>query len=234
MITLQSLTRLEDGRFYAKYFDSDDATGIGHTVAALHHEDGRLDAANFNTRAPRLTDEQMSQAQPDQHRAYTLAAQGTAVRPEWANRYQKAAEIVASNGVTLTSQEAAVVVSTSGTTYAVLGKSCTCKYSQMRGEVCSHYLAVRMARALNLPIGGDEAARERAHAARVQANKDAAQLRIARRGENKFERARAAQRGTAEGARRYALAAMANGGTIPADIWQRANGRGLLAGVGGD
>lgn len=239
MITLLLLTKYTDSDLYSARW-LDDAYGINYEFNAVHQADGRPLARTEDCPAPVLTTEQLSTAQPFQeaapvaHPAYELAAQGTAVKPEWANRYQKAAEIVASNGVTLTSQEAAVVVSTSGTTYAVLGKSCACKYSQMRGEVCSHYLAVRMARALNLSIGGDEAARERAHAARVAANKDAAQLRIARRGENKFERARSAQRGTAEEARRYALATMANGGTIPAEIWHRANGRGLLAGVGGD
>ena len=29
MIALQSLTQLPDGRFYAKWFDSDDESGLG-------------------------------------------------------------------------------------------------------------------------------------------------------------------------------------------------------------
>ena len=227
MITLQSLTILEDGRFYAKWFDADDnCPDLGHTVAALHHADGRLDAANFNIHAPRLTAEQMSQAQPDQHRAYQLAALGTAKQPTWANRYQKAAEIVESHGVTLTSEEAATVVSTSGTTYAVLGKSCACKYSQMRGEVCSHYLAVRMARALGLPIGGTEAARERARVARVAAAKEAEIARVANRGENIYYKHRRQARSDGDGARQWARMAYANGRTsIPAHIYDRATGK---------
>ena len=226
MITLQSLTILEDGRFYAKWFDSDDATGSGHTVAALHHADGRLDAANFNIRPPRLTEEQMSQAQPDQHRAYQLAALGTAKQPTWANRYQKAAEIVESHGVTLTSEEAAVVVSTSGTTYAVMGKGCSCKFSQMRHEICSHIIAARMARALGQPVGGSEASRERAHAARVAANKEAEIARVAARGENIHERNRRRARSDGDGARQWARMAYANGrGTIPAHIYDRATGK---------
>lgn len=224
MITLQSLTILEDGRFYAKWYDCDDTSqSIGHTVAALHHPDGRPDVANLNIRVPRLTAEQMRQAQPDQHKAYQLAALGIAKQPAWEARYTKAAEIVASNGVTLTSEEAAVVVSTSGQMYAIYGKSCTCKYSQLKREICSHYLAVRMARALGYAIGGDEATRERAAEIRRQANKDAKERRIASRGENIHERNRRQARHDGDGARQYWRMAYANGRmTVSPEIAQRA------------
>lgn len=232
MITLKTLTQLADGRFYAKWYDADDNyPELGHTVAALHDGSGRPEAVNLGLRVPSLTAEQMQQAQPDQHRAYDLAAQGTAVRPDWANRYQKAAEIVEANGVTLTSDVAAVVVSTSGTTYAIYDKSCTCKFSRLGQGICSHYLATRMARALGQPIGGDEATRERAAETRRQANRDAKERRIASRGENIAERARRAQVGTGEDARRYILATMANGGSIPADKWAQAHSG--LVGQGG-
>ena len=101
---------------------------------------------------------------------------------------------------------------------------------------CSHIIATRMARALNQPIQPlTEAEKEARGAARRRANRDATQLRIAARGDNKYERARRAQVGTGEDARRYALAAVANGGTVPADIWVQAHG-GLVAqlGQGGD
>jgi microcystin degradation protein MlrC len=85
-----------------------------------------------------------------------------------------------------------------------------------------------MARALGQAIEPvTEAEKEAACEARRQANRDAMAKQIASRGENKFEAARRAQYHTAEGARRYARMAMANGATtIPADIWQRANGGG--------
>jgi hypothetical protein len=235
MITLQSLTKLENGTYYAKWYDADDQhPDIGHTVAALHHEDGRLDAANLNIRAPRLTAEQMQQAQPDTHRAYALAALGTAKQPSWANRYEKAARLVEAGRVRLTGEDTAVVQGSSDT-YEVNGK-CTCKWSQFNETPCSHYLAVRMARALAQTIlPTTEAEKEAAVEARRQANRDAMQLRVARRGENKFEAARRAQYHTAEGARRYARMAMANGAaTIRPDIWQRANGQPAAAGAGGD
>lgn len=165
MITLQSLTQLQDGRFYAKWIDADDnCPEAAHTIAALHHADGRLDAANFNIRAPRLTDEQMSQAQPepaasaDVHPAYELAAQGTAVRPDWANRYQKAAELVEAGRVRLTGPETAVVSSSQAHTITTRANgangrtSCTCKWGQFNSEPCSHIMAMRMARALGQAI----------------------------------------------------------------------------------
>ncbi len=244
MITLLSLTKYSDNLLAARWLD--DAYGLRFEFNALHDADGRPTAANREGVAPRLTAEQLSTAQPfvepapaepaapAQHPAYELAERGTAVRPEWANRYTKAAQLVEAGQVRLTGPETAVV-SGSSDTYQVNG-TCSCKWASYNSEPCSHYLAVRMARALAQPVQPiTEAEKEAACAARRQANRDAMQLRIARRGDNKFERARSNQRGTAEEARRYALMAMANGATsIPAEIWVKANGRGLLAGVGGD
>ena len=226
MITLQSLTILEDGRFYAKWFDSDDATGLGHTVAALHHADGRLDVANLNIRAPRLTEEQMSQAQPDRHRAYQLAALGTAKQPTWANRYQKAAELVEAGQVRLTGENTAVVQGSSDS-YTLTDDQCGCKWAQFNATPCSHYLAVRMARALNQPIvPTTEAEKEAACEARRQANKDAQALRVAARGENIYYNHRRQARSDGDGARQWARMAYANGRTsIPAHIYDRATGK---------
>jgi hypothetical protein len=226
MITLQSLTKLENGTYYAKWFDCDDQhPDIGHTIAALHHEDGRLDAANFNIRAPRLTAEQMSQAQPDTHPAYALAALGTAKQPSWANRYQKAAELVEAGHVRLTGPDTAVVTGSSDT-YEVNGK-CHCRWTQFHSEPCSHYLAVRMARALAQPIKPTtEAEKEAAYEARRQANRDAMAKRIASRGENIHERNRRRARSDGDGARQWARMAHANGrSTIPAHIYDRATGK---------
>lgn len=236
-ISLLSLTKYTDDLLAARWLD--DAYGLHFEFNALHDADGRPVAANREGKAPALTAEQLSTAQPFQepapiqHPAYELAARGTAVRPEWVNRYQKAAQLVEAGQVRLTGPETAVVTGSSDT-YQVNGK-CSCEWTKFHSDPCSHYLAVRMARALSQGMNPlDDAEKETACAANRQANRDAQALRVARRGENKFERARRNQVGTAEEARRYALATMANGGTIPADIWQKANGRSLLAGVGGD
>lgn len=227
MITLQSLTQLQDGRFYAKWYDADDnCPELGHTAAALHSADGRPEAVNLGLRVPRLTAEQMNQATPDQHRAYALAALGTAKQPTWANRYQKAAELVEAGRVRLTGEETAVV--SSSQTYTLTGSQCGCKWSQFNETPCSHYLAVRMARALNQPIlPTTEAEKEAASEARRQANKDAMEKRIASRGENQYYKDRRQARHDGDGARQWARMAYANGrGTIPAHIHNRATGRG--------
>ena len=239
MITLLLLTKYNDSDLYSARW-LDDAYGINYEFNAVHQADGRPLARTEDCPAPVLTAEQLASAAPFQeaapvaHPAYELAAKGTAVRPEWGKRYTKAAQLVEAGRVRLTGPETAVVTGSSDT-YQVNGK-CQCEWTKFHTDPCSHYLAVRIARALAQPIAPvTEAEKEAAHAARVAANKDAVQLRVARRGENKFEAARRAQYHTAEGARRYTRMAMANGATsIPADIWQRANGRGLLAGVGGD
>lgn len=237
-ISLLLLTKYTDSDLYSARW-LDDAYGINWEFNAVHQADGRPLARTEDCPAPVLTAEQLATAElfqeapPAQHPAYALAAKGTAVKPEWANRYTKAAQLVEAGQVRLTGPETAVVTGSSDT-YQVNGK-CQCEWTKFHTDPCSHYLAVRIARALAQPVQPvTEAEKEAACAARRQANKDAMQLRVARRGENKFERARRNQVGTAEEARRYALATVANGGTVPADIWHKANGRSLLAGVGGD
>lgn len=229
MITLQSLTQLPDGRFYAKWFDSDDVCGLGHTIAALHHADGRLDAANFNIRAPRLTAEQMATAQPERSPAQELAAKGTAVRPDWANRYDKAVQLIDAGKVRLVSEKTAVV--TSSEPYEITGQRCGCKWQMHNpGDPCSHIIAARMARALGQPFVPYTAA-EIAELNRRDNRRstDSHQAHVAGRGENIAERNRRQARQDGDGARMWIRMAQANGrGTIPAHIWNRA------AGVGGD
>lgn len=224
MITLRSLIQLEDGRFYAKWFDCDDISqSIGHTVGAIHASDGRPEVANLGLHVPGLTAEQMQQAQPDQHKAYQLAALGITKRPDWANRYQKAAELVEAGHVRLTGPDTAVV--TGSEEHNIYDDKCHCKWMTFNpSEPCSHYLAVRMARALNQPIEPlTEAEKEARGAARRQANRDATQLRIASRGENIHERNRQQARRDGDGARQWIRAAQANGRiTIPPPIWERA------------
>jgi hypothetical protein len=246
-ISLLSLTKYEDTDLVSARW-LDDAYGIQFEFNAVHHSDGRPLARTEDCPAPALTAEQLSQAQPfqepasPQHPAYELAAKGTAVRPDWSARYQKAAQLVEAGQVRLTGPETAVVSSSQAHTITTRANSangrtsCTCKWGQFQSEPCSHVIAVRMARALSQPIEPvTEAEKEAACAARRQANRDAMQLRVARRGENKFEAARRAQYHTAEGARRYVAMAMANGATsIRPDIWQRANGQTAVAGAGGD
>lgn len=223
MVTLQTLTQLQDGRFYAKWYDADDnCPELGHTVAALHDGNGRPEAVNLGLYVPRLTAEQMAAAQPDQHRAYDLAARGTAAKPEWADRYQKAAELVESGSVRLTGPETAVV--TSSEEYTVTSV-CQCKWAKIgRGGPCSHIIAVRMARALHQtaePL--TEAEKEARGAARRQANRDAKERRIASRGENIAERNRRQARRDGDGARQYWRMAYANGTmTVSPEIAQRA------------
>lgn len=236
MISLLTLTKYTDSDLLSARW-LDDAYGIDYEFNAVHTADGRPLARTEDCPALALTTEQLSTAQPftaPQHPAYALAAKGTAARPEWGNRYQKAAQLVEAGQVRLTGPETAVVTGSSGN-YTVNGK-CQCEWTKYHSDPCSHVIAVRMARALARPIVPiTEVEKEAACAARRQANRDAMELRVARRGENKFEKARREQYHTAEGARRYTRMAMANGATtIPADIWQRANGRTAAAGAGGD
>ena len=234
-ISLLNVTKYHDDLFAARWLD--DEFNLHFEFNALHDATGKPLAANREGKAPTLTAAQLASAEPltePPHPAYALAAKGTAVRPDWAKRYQKAAELVEAGHVRLTGPETAVV--SSSQEYTVSDK-CHCKWMTFSNDgPCSHIIAARMARALNQPIQPlTEAEKEVRGAARRRANRDATQLRIAARGENKYERARRAQVGTGEDARRYALAAVANGGTVPADIWVQAHG-GLVAqlGQGGD
>jgi len=234
--SLLSLTKYQDDLYAARWLD--DEFNLHFEFNALHDATGKPLAANREGKAPTLTAAQLASAEPftePQHPAYALAAKGTAVRPDWSKRYQKAAELVEAGHVRLTGPETAVV--TGSEEYSIHDDKCHCKWAMFHpDEPCSHYLAMRIARALNQPIQPlTEAEKEARGAARRRANRDATQLRIAARGENKYERARGAQVGTGEDARRYALAAVANGGTVPAEIWVQAHG-GLVAqlGQGGD
>lgn len=145
-----------------------------------------------------------------------------------ANRYTKAAQLVEAGQVRLTGPETAEVTGSSDT-YQVNGK-CHCEWTKFHSDPCSHYLAVRMARALAQPIAPvTEAEKEAAHAARVQANKDAAQLRVA--GAAKMNQRQPGAPGPHERGP-GATPSWRRPTARPAchDIWQRANGHGLLAG----
>ncbi len=146
-----------------KYTDSDllsarwldDSYGIDYEFNAVHHADGRPLARTEDCPAPVLTQEQLASAQLNQHPAYELAAQGTTVRPDWANRYLKAAQLVEAGQVRLTGPEAAVVKGDTDA-YDVTGTGkacrCHCEWSRHRSEPCSHIIAMRMARALDQAI----------------------------------------------------------------------------------
>jgi hypothetical protein len=159
MITLLSLTKYTDDLLAARWLD--DAYGLHFEFNALHDGDGRPTAANREGNAPTLTAEQLSTAQPfvepapARHPAYELAERGTAVKPEWANRYTKAAQLVEAGQVRLTGPETAVVNSSQAHTVTGSGKDakCSCKWGEFKSsEPCSHIMAMRMARALGQPI----------------------------------------------------------------------------------
>lgn len=159
MITLLSLTKYTDDLLAARWLD--DEFGLHFEFNALHDADGRPVAANREGKAPALTAEQLSTAQPfvepapAQHPAYELAAKGTAVKPEWGKRYQKAAQLVEAGQVRLTGPETAVVKSSQAYTITGSGKDarCSCKWGEFKSsEPCSHIMAMRMARALGQAI----------------------------------------------------------------------------------
>lgn len=239
-ISLLSLSKYTEDLFAARWLD--DEFGLHFEFNALHDATGKPIGVNREGKAPKLTAEQLSTAQPfqastgsaagsasvaepveAQHPAYALATKGTAVRPDWANRYEKAAQLVEAGQVRLTGPETAVV-SGSSDTYSVSGDKCHCKWMTFHSDPCSHYLAARMARALNQPIEpSSEAEKEAACAARRQANKDAMAKQIAGRGENKWYQQRKARRHNGEGARIYWRMAAANGRTaINPEIARRA------------
>lgn len=158
-ISLLQLTKYTDSDLYSARW-LDDAYGINWEFNAVHQADGRPLARTEDCPAPVLTAEQLASAQPfqeaqaAQHPAYELAARGTAVRPEWANRYTKAAQLVEAGQVRLTGPETAVVNSSQAHTVTGSGKDakCSCKWGEFNSEPCSHIMAMRMARALGQPI----------------------------------------------------------------------------------
>jgi hypothetical protein len=159
-ISLLQLTKYTDSDLYSARW-LDDAYGINWEFNAVHQADGRPLARTEDCPAPVLTAEQLAsaapfqEAAPAQHPAYALAAKGTAVRPEWANRYTKAAQLVEAGQVRLTGPETAVVNSSQAHTVTGSGKDakCSCKWGEFKSsEPCSHIMAMRMARALGQPI----------------------------------------------------------------------------------
>ena len=159
MITLLLLTKYTDSDLYSARW-LDDAYGINYEFNAVHQADGRPLARTEDCPAPVLTAEQLATAQPfiepapAQHPAYELAAKGTAVKPGWANRYQKAAQLVEAGQVRLTGPETAVVTGSQAYTITGSGKEakCSCKWGEFNSEPCSHIMAMRMARALGQAI----------------------------------------------------------------------------------
>lgn len=156
MITLLSLTKYTDSDLYSARW-LDDAYGINWEFNAVHQADGRPLARTEDCPAPVLTAEQLATAKPfqaPQHPAYELAERGTAVKPEWANRYTKAAQLVEAGQVRLTGPETAVVTGSQAYTITGSGKDarCSCKWGEFNSEPCSHIMAMRMARALGQAI----------------------------------------------------------------------------------
>lgn len=159
MITLLTLTKYTDDRYAARWLD--DEYGLHFEFNALHDGTGKPVAVNREGKAPALTAEQLSTAQPFQepapiqHPAYELAAKGTAVRPEWGKRYTKAAQLVEAGHVRLTGPETAVVTGDTDA-YDVIGAGkdahCRCRWGEFNSEPCSHIMAMRMARALGQAI----------------------------------------------------------------------------------
>lgn len=164
MITLLALTKYTDSDLYSARW-LDDAFGVSYEFNAVHQADGRPLARTEDCPAPVLTAEQLASAQlfqeaaacvrsERQHPAYELAAKGTAVKPEWANRYTKAAQLVEAGQVRLAGPETAVVKSSQ--TYTITGAAkaakCSCKWGEFNSEPCSHIMAMRMARALGQAI----------------------------------------------------------------------------------
>ena len=159
-ISLLLLTKYTDSDLYSARW-LDDAYGINYEFNAVHQADGRPLARTEDCPAPVLTAEQMATAKPFQapapvtHPAYELAAKGTAVKPEWANRYTKAAQLVEAGQVRLTGPETAVVKSSQAHTITGAAKEakCSCKWGEFKSsEPCSHIIAMRMARALGQAI----------------------------------------------------------------------------------
>jgi hypothetical protein len=158
-ISLLSLTKYTDSDLYSARW-LDDAYGINYEFNAVHQADGRPLARTEDCPAPVLTVEQLAsaalfqEAAPAQHPAYELAERGTAVKPAWANRYTKAAQLVEAGQVRLTGPETAVVNSSQAHTVTGSGKDarCSCKWGEFNSEPCSHIMAMRMARALGQAI----------------------------------------------------------------------------------
>lgn len=77
------------------------------------------------------------------------------MRPDWSERYTKAARLVEAGHVRLTGPETAVVTGDTDA-YDVTGADknarCRCRWGDFNNEPCSHIMAMRMARALGQAI----------------------------------------------------------------------------------
>jgi hypothetical protein len=180
-LTLVRAIPTGDGEIYAVW--RDETADGSFEFAAIHDSSGRAAVANMGLRAPRLSREQLHlvrqahQPVPEpaegRHAAYDLADKLTAQDATWANRAQKAARLVETGAVTLTGPDTAVVKGDSDS-YSVNGRICQCPWHEHHPDSpCSHYIAARMARALDQEITPDaEAEKERRSQARALAGRE--------------------------------------------------------------
>jgi hypothetical protein len=159
-ISLLQLTKYTDSDLYSARW-LDDAYGINWEFNAVHQADGRPLARTEDCPAPVLTAEQLASAHPSRKqrppstRPMPWPPKARPCKPEWANRYTKAAQLVEAGQVRLTGPETAVVNSSQAHTVTGSGKDakCSCKWGEFKSsEPCSHIMAMRMARALGQPI----------------------------------------------------------------------------------
>lgn len=140
-----------------------------------------------------------------QHPVHELSQKGIESRPDLEKRMLAAAELVEADKVKLVEVNLATVDSRSSDKfYMVNNGRCSCKDAQFRNaKECAHALAVRMARSLGQEIEGKDREEERmAHQREV--------AEIGRRQEQDWSNYMLK---SAEGARRYARKAYANGAT---------------------
>jgi hypothetical protein len=172
-ITLVRTIPAGDGEIYAVW--RDETADGSFEFAAIHDSSGRAAVTNMGLQAPRLTADQLAIANRPaaRHAAYDLADKLTARDATWANRAQKAARLVETGAVTLTGPDTAVVRGDSDS-YSVNGRICQCPWHEHHPDSpCSHYIAARMARALDQEITPDaEAEKERRSQARALAGRE--------------------------------------------------------------
>lgn len=224
-LTLIGTTLLTYGDGHAREIYAVWADAIGQ-FAVIHDEHGcPLVIPSGVAVRPLTADELTIALTPPRHPAYDLAEKGTAVRPEWANRYAKAARLVESGAVRLTGDETALVVGDGGE-HRVDGRACDCQWQTHHpGDPCSHYMAVRMARALGQAV---QPLTELEDRRAMEAQREQRRAETAARADqaNYEERRRQAQaRRDGLGAERWIKMAAANGQTaIPENIYRRAHG----------
>jgi hypothetical protein len=137
--------------------------------------------------------------------ARDLARKGATAKPDLAERMERAADLVEAGAVLLLADGTARVIG--GRVYRVDAQRCTCDDFQHRapGGWCKHRLAVRMARALGQGMATNDDIVRRSQELE-QARRTVAQ-RDGRQADRNFKQWCA----TADGARRYVLAAAARG-----------------------